>query len=81
MDIEPLASDKETALVGISALENFFSEIGAPINISELLGRKVTDDEINTMSLNATLFGKRIFGSFKKLNTDDVANIFNMANV
>lgn len=80
MGVSLLESEKETALAGILALENFFKEIGAPINIPELLGRKATDEEIDIMADRATLSGKRIFGSFKKLDTSDVSIILKMAN-
>lgn len=38
-----------TAIRGIEAMERFYHSIGMPINIHELIGRDITDDQIKEM--------------------------------
>ena len=43
------AHPDETAEKGICAIEDFYRKIGMPTNIHELLGREITDDEIEVL--------------------------------
>lgn len=47
------AHPDETAEKGICAIEDFYRKIGMPTNIHELLGREITDDEIEVLQTNA----------------------------
>ena len=39
-----------TAIRGIEAMERFYHAIGMPINIHELIGKEVSEDEIREMA-------------------------------
>lgn len=49
MGVEKKSTEKETAIAGIEALENFFKEIKMPINMTEL-GISPTDEQIETLA-------------------------------
>jgi len=68
-----------TAVKGIEAMERFYHAIGMPINIHELIGREVTDDEIKEMVRKCSWDGKNTQGSFKVLDTKDMEAIYRMA--
>ena len=68
-----------TALNGIEAMERFYHAIGMPVNIHELIGRDITDDEIKEMVRKCSWDGKNTQGSFKVLGTDDMEAIYRMA--
>ena len=68
-----------TALKGIEAMERFYHAIGMPINIRELIGRDVTDDEIREMTRKCSRDYKSTCGAFKVLKADDMEAIYRMA--
>ena len=78
MDVTPGATDEETALKGIEAMEDFYRSIGMPTSIHEL-GIDYTDDQIAVMAHNAIIAsgGKR--GSAKVLYEDDFVKIYKAA--
>ncbi|MBR4271996.1 MAG: iron-containing alcohol dehydrogenase [Bacteroidales bacterium] len=81
MDVPNDYSDPEgTAIKGVEAIERFYHAIGMPINIPELIGRQVTDDEIKEMARKCTRDYTMTMGKFKVLTADDIANIYRMAN-
>ena len=81
MDVANDYSDPEgTAIKGVEAVERFYHAIGMPINIPELIGRKVTEDEIKEMARKCTRDYTATMGQFKVLTADDIANIYRMAN-
>ena len=81
MDVPNDYSDPEgTAIKGVEAIERFYHAIGMPINIPELIGRNVTDDEIKEMARKCTRDYTMTMGKFKILTADDIANIYRMAN-
>ncbi len=69
-----------TALRGIEATEAFYRQIGMPTNISELLGRTVTDDEIATMASKCSRGGTITVGSLEVLDEAAMADVYRMAN-
>ena len=80
MDVPNDFSDPEgTALRGIEAVERFYHAIGMPVNIHELLGREITDEEIGEMARKCSHDGTRTVGSFKKLAREDMEAIYKMA--
>ncbi|MBO7566700.1 MAG: iron-containing alcohol dehydrogenase [Bacteroidales bacterium] len=80
MDVENDFTDPEsTAIKGIEAMERFYHAIGMPINIHELIGREVTDDEIKEMARKCTRNYTTTTGHFKKLTAEDIENIYKMA--
>lgn len=70
---------EETALAGIRATERYFAEIEMPVNIRQLIGRQLTEEEIDELSASCVHFGRRTISQLKKLNKDDVAEIYRMA--
>ena len=81
MDVPNDYSDPEgTAIKGVEAIERFYHAIGMPINIPELIGRNVTDDEIKEMARKCTRDYTMTMGQFKKLTAEDIEQIYRMAN-
>ena len=70
---------EQTALKGIEAMEQFYRAIGMPVNIKELIGRDITDEEIKEMARKLSDDGKNVIGGFKKLAQADMENIYTMA--
>lgn len=68
-----------TALKGVEAMERFYHAIGMPINIHELIGREVTDDEIKEMVRKCSRDYKATCGGLKVLKPEDMTAIYNMA--
>ena len=68
-----------TAQKGIEAMERFYHAIGMPINIHELIGRDITDEEIKEMTRKCSRNYKSTQGRFKVLNAEDMENIYQMA--
>ena len=71
---------KATALQGIEAAETFFSSIGMPISVPQLIGRQMTDDEINIMVEKCSRGGKLTLGAMEVLAADDMRKIYQKAN-
>ena len=80
MDVPNDFTDPEgTALRGIEAMECFYHAIGMPVNIHELIGRDITDDEIKEMVRKCSRDGTLLQGSFKVLHPEDMEAIYQMA--
>ena len=71
---------RATALQGIEATEAFFKSIGMPISIPELVGRQITEDEINIMVDKCSRGGKITVGAMEFIATEDMRRIYQMAN-
>ena len=70
---------EETAEKGICALEDWYHKIGMPINIHELLGREITDKEIDIMVDKCSRGGTITLGALEVLKTEDMRKIYKMA--
>ena len=68
-----------TAERGVEAMEQFFRLIGMPTNMNELLGREVTDEEIDHMVQMASRGGTITLGAIKVLKPADMRAIYEMA--
>ena len=80
MDVPNDFSDPEgTAMRGIEAMERFYHAIGMPVNIHELIGREITDDEIREMTRKCSRNYKATCGQFRVLSADDMEAIYKMA--
>ena len=80
MDVPNDFSDPEgTALRGIEAIEHFYHAIGMPVNIHELLGREITEEEIREMARKCSHDGAIRIGGFKRLAREDMEAIYRMA--
>lgn len=75
---ENLQSPKETALLGIQALEEFFRSIHMPVSISEL-GCKLTEENIRELAYKCSFMDTRTIGGFRELNREDMEKIYRMA--
>ena len=62
----------------IEKFEDFFRSIGMPTNLREL-GLNFGEEECRTAALGVTFQDARTIGNFKKLNTEDIFNIYMMA--
>ncbi|TXK83929.1 iron-containing alcohol dehydrogenase [Paenibacillus sp. N3.4] len=67
-------TDRQVAEEGIAALRQFLTSIGAP---SRLADYDIDDSTIELMADKAMIYGD--FGNFKKLNREDVVNIYRMS--
>lgn len=72
-------SDLEAADAGIQAMERFFESIGMPVSIHALLGKEVTEEEIQEMADKATKGATQTLGNLKVLNKEDIIEIYRMA--
>ena len=80
MDVEnDFTNPEATALKGIEAMEQFYHAIGMPINIHELIGRDITDDEIKEMVRKCSHDYTISLGAFKVISPADMETIYRMA--
>ena len=70
---------ESTALAGIEAMERFYHDMSMPTSIQELIGRDIADDEIRLMAEKCSLGNTSTIGNFKKLNMEDMEEIYRMA--
>ncbi len=78
MNVEPGASDEETALRGIAALEDFFRSIHMPVTLREL-GVEPTEEQILAMAASCAKGAGGKKGTAKLLYQADMAEIYRMA--
>ena len=79
MQVEPGATDEETAQKGIDAMAAFFRSIGMPTNLREL-GVSPSEEDILLLAKNCAIAVGGKVGSAKPLYEADMANIYRMAN-
>ncbi len=75
MRVEPAASDEETALKGIAALEDFFRRIGMPTNLREL-GISASEEDLALMARKCAVGVNGAMGSARLLREEDMLAIF-----
>ncbi len=78
MQVEPGATDEETALKGIDAMAAFFRSIDMPTNLKEL-GVKPTEDEIRLLAKNCAIATGGKVGSAMPLYEKDMEAIYRAA--
>jgi hypothetical protein len=80
MDVPNDLTDPEgTAIKGIETMERFYHHIGMPINIPELIGRDITDEEIKEMVRKCSQDYTLTQGQLKVLQPADMEAIYKMA--
>ncbi len=80
MDVpNDFTNPEATALKGIEAMEKFYHAIGMPVNIRELLGRDITDDEIREMARKCSRNYTSTCGCLKVLKAEDMEAIYRLA--
>ena len=72
-------SDLEAAEAGIQAMEQFFRSIGMPTNIHDLIGKEITDAEIEDMADKCSTGDTQTIGGLKVLRKADMEAIYKMA--
>ena len=79
MGVDPAGkTDREVALAGVEAIEEFYRAIGMPTNLREL-GLEPTDDDIASMAHRCATNVGGSRGSAKRLYEDDMRAIYEMA--
>ncbi len=58
---------------------DFFRLIGMPVNLTELIGREPSDEEIRHMAEMCTKGGTATLGALRKLTIEDVETIYRNA--
>ena len=80
MDVPNDFTDPEaTAQKGVEAMECFYHAIGMPTNIKELIGRDISDEEIEEMTRKCSRDYTASCGCLKVLKADDMRAIYKMA--
>ncbi len=74
------AHPEETAERGIRAMEDFYHKIGMPTTIPELLGRRLTADEIDLMADKCSRGGTITVGAMEVLDTAAMRAVYSLAN-
>lgn len=69
----------DTAERGICAVEEFYRQIGMPTSIHELLGREITDEEIDTMVEKCSRGGTITLGAMEVLDAQAMRDIYLLA--
>jgi len=69
-----------TALKGIEAMEQFYRSIGMPTNISELLGRCLSLDELRELAERCSRGGTITVGAMEVIDREAMLAIYQMAN-
>lgn len=72
-------TDMEASEAGIKAVEAFFNSIGMPTDIHTLIGKDLTDAQIEEMADKCTKSDTITVGGLKILGKADVAEIYRMA--
>lgn len=78
LSVTPAATDEETALKGIAAMEDFYHEIKMPVSIRGL-GIEPTDEQIKEMARKCESKFENGVGTMKPLFAGDMEKIFKAA--
>ena len=73
------AHPDETAEKGICAIEDFYRKIGMPTSIRELIGREITDEEIELMVDKCSRGGTITVGAMEIIGSNEMRDIYRMA--
>jgi len=76
--VDPQKNSKETAILGLKKLKEFYRSVDMPTNLNQL-GVDPSDEEIEELSIKVTNFGKRLIGTTIPLDKDDLIKIYTMA--
>jgi alcohol dehydrogenase YqhD (iron-dependent ADH family) len=69
-----------TALRGIEAMERFYHAINMPTCITELIGRKFTEEELDQLARQCSRDGSITIGGFKVLHQSEMREVYALAN-
>lgn len=76
--LTPTDDPKQSALAGIEAMEAHFRSVGMPTSIHDL-GIDLSEEQILTLTDKCSFGRTRTIGIVRKLDTEDIANIYRMA--
>ncbi len=81
MDVDPAGKTAlQTALEGIGQMRQFYKRIGMPTSIPELIGRKASEEEIETMARRCSLDHTITVGNMLKLDYERMIDVYRLAN-
>lgn len=72
--------DAKAAEEGISRTEEFFRSLDLPVSVPELLGRKLTEDEIHSMAETITMNGTIKLSRIHPIGVAEAEEIYRAAN-
>lgn len=75
-----MEDEKEAALAGIEATEQYFKEIKMPICLGALECDVLSEEVLKELAERTTNYGAITIGNFKKLDTQEVYEIYKKAN-
>ncbi len=78
LGVEEGSDAKETGLRGIEAMEDFYKELEMPTSI-HAMGLEVSEEQLRELAEKCSHFGKRTIGCIKKLDQEDMYQIYKMA--
>lgn len=78
MGVEPGADPMETACRGIEAMEGFYRSIEMPVSIRDM-GIELTEEQLDELAEKCSHFRKRTIGCVKKLDRNDIYQIYRNA--
>ena len=78
MGVTPGADDTETAVKGIEAMEAFYRSIDMPVCIRDM-GIDVTEEQLEELAMKCSKFETRTIGCVKKLDREDMYQIYKNA--
>ena len=78
LGVQPAATDEETALLGIAAMEDFYRSIHMPTNMREL-GLNVTDEQLEELADKCSATANDNLGKMKVLHRADMLAIYTAA--
>ncbi|PNH20495.1 NADH-dependent alcohol dehydrogenase [Lachnospiraceae bacterium] len=71
--------EERAAAMGIEKTEAFFRDLGMPLSLTELLGHRPSDEEIEAFAMECSYGKKRTIGNFMPLGYRDMIRIYDMA--
>ena len=78
MGVEPEAEKLKTAQKGIEAMEDFYRALDMPVCIGDM-GIELTEEQMRELAEKCSHFGKRTIGCIKKLDQEDMYQIYKEA--
>ncbi len=73
------AHPEETAEKGVRAIEDFYHRIGMPTSIHELIGREITDEEIDILVEKCSRGGTIKVGALEVLSAKEMREVYERA--
>lgn len=78
MGVEPEAEKLKTAQKGIEAMEDFYHALDMPVCIGDM-GIELAEEQMRELAEKCSHFGKRTIGCIKKLDQEDMYQIYKEA--